>query len=191
MTYYKLQVENNNEKIAVFKFKEKNSDKFNDSTYLSTIDKFTSLYRDEKSILTSFENKDYNYGVKLELANGHLELVNSKIILTSNEKQESPLYSSYKDITEIPLIDYVKCDTNSKKYIDFINSFLFHIKFDNTFYYNVLNSKDYDEYFIRSVVNYHEGRDKEKCQNIIISYLYEYSKMRETYKDVIKSDMVY
>lgn len=192
MTYYKLQLSKDNEPIAIFKFKEKNSDKFVDNTYLSTIDKFTTMYKNNNSIIETFSKKDYNYGVKLELANGHLEILNSNIIITSNDKiAELPLYSPYKDITEIPLVDNVNCDTNSKQFLDFISSFLFHIKYDGKFYYNVLNSREYDEYFIKQVVNYHEGHDKEKCQNIIISYLYEYGKMRKTYKDVIKSDMVY
>ena len=124
MTYYKLQLSKDNEPIAIFKFKEKNSDKFVDNTYLSAIDKFTTMYKNNDSIIETFSKKDYNYGVKLELANGHLEILNSNIIITSNDKiAELPLYSPYKDITEIPLVDNVNCDTNSKKFLDF-NTFL-------------------------------------------------------------------
>ena len=189
---YKLFVRNHftDEKLGIFSFDEKDGKQFEDKAHCSTIDKFTSLYDGDNQIIDAFNNNRVNNGVQLNCSFGRIQYYPNELIVTHNQKGEvidQPVYSFYKDITKIPLIDYVNCDPNSKEFNEFVKSFLSHLHSDE-FYFNALKSDYYKDYFKSCLIGYREYVDFEKNHNIIVKQLGGYAMMRKSYMDIIRFD---
>ncbi|MBR3524100.1 MAG: hypothetical protein IKN87_05425 [Bacilli bacterium] len=194
---YKMYVNNNftGERTAIFNFDEKDGKGFETKAHSSTIDKFTVLYDNTDKLLNAFNNSKTNNGILIDCNSGHIDVFSSDLIITHNingkEVIESPLYSCYKAITEIPVKDFAYCDTNSREFENFFKLFLSRIRNDAGFYYEATHSDYYNDNFIDNLIGYRESIDREKSYNLIRKQLGGYAMMRKAYKDVIKNDMIH
>ena len=207
--HYKMQLKNHfsNDQIALFTFDEHDGKGYVESAHLSTMDKFTTLYKDQDDLIKAFMYRNKNNGIIINSSIGDINLLSSEVVITHNrtiEKEkdkvkykektvvyDNPLFSAYKDITRVPLTDFSYCDTNSYEFGEFLKLFFRRIRYDESFYYNSRNSDYYSDMFKDSIVGYRENIDFEISKNRLVKQLSGYAMMRHTYKEMIKSDMIH
>ena len=207
--HYKLKLKDHfaNEQIALFTFDEHDCKGYADKAHLSTIDKFTTIYKDQDDLIKTFMDKEKNNGIIINTAIGNINLLSSEIVISHNRTKEvkkgnekvkekvevldAPLFSGYKDIVKIPVKDYSYCDIDSYEFREFLKKFLSRICYDDGFFYESRNSDYYSEMFKNSLVGYREHFDYELSKSRLIKQLSSYSMMRHAYKEMIKSDMIH
>ena len=195
---YKLIIKNDLkiETTGEFKFKEFGSDKYDVMAHSSTIDKFTTLYRNKVELITDFNEKGKSHGVILESKYGNIDIKSNDIILYNQASkiapQSKPLYCWYKEIVDIPVIDFTTCDINSPQFKRFFDEFITRLCHDDDFNYFYLSQSDYYPNDIKNMfVSIEQNIYRDKNINILKKRFEGYALMRHAYKDYIdRRDMI-
>ena len=177
---YKLQTTN-----EIFTFDEKDGKGYQDKAHIVTIDRFTSNYASEFELIDAFKRKNENHGVILKYPVGSIAIPHSTIELLYNQngvQKESILYSGYRKIADVPLVDLASCDIESEEFLDFYREFKYLVKNDYEFHDFVMNSN----YYPTPAKDLFESRLSDPFNNRRLKVLFKnYKLMRKAYQDVI------
>ena len=193
---YKLYVENDYKQTGVFEFKEFGSNKYDIMAHSSTIDKFTTLYGNKTELLSEFNAKNKNHGVILDSDYGQIDIKSNRVLVfnkaTSLNPISEPLYSCYKEITNIPVVNFTTCDINSPQFKQFFDQFISRLCHDNDFNYFYLSQSDYYPQEMKNMfIQIEQNIYRDKNISILRKRFEGYAYMRHAYKDLIdKRDMI-
>lgn len=167
----------------IFYFNEEDGKGFEPKAHVSTIDKFTTQYSNQQELVDAFTKSSINNGVRISFPFGIISIPEGKkILLTHNHNgkiDEEPLYSKYKGIANMPLIDKVTCDTESEKFIQLYRNFKQLIQNCPEFYNYIMN----DGYYTEQIKYLLRTPDKINL-NWFSAYFKGYTSARKSYKDI-------
>ena len=177
-------------RISTVRFDENDGKGYEDKAHLSTIDKFTTQFIEPDHLL--YELNKYKIGYPhLNCICCEIDILSSDLVIIHNQNKEESydylLYEDYKTIADMPLINLAYCDTKSVEFEKFINSFLTHL-YDDFFYYDLLKSHYYSDYFKDYAIGYREYGQFNRSKALMIEQLKGYAMMRKAYKDILDHD---
>lgn len=174
--------------IGKFLFDENDNKGLETKAHLVTIDQFTTAFKSDSNLLNFYADQNKNI-IKVETLLGRIYIPDHTLYLVHNAngvKKEKPLYSQYSEITDIPLVDLITCDKNSKEFKEYYYNFKWLLLNEPRFYKEIINSNYYHNALkeeIDAVINGYKV--SEFHEKLLIAYLSKYSIMRKSYKEVI------